>query len=69
MLDTASIAAMINLSLDADTIRPQLIAILADPPSRKEILAWRGEPAQALINLLQTVGLHPRPKIRAPCID
>ena len=49
----------IDLSLDVDATCTQLVMILADPQCCKEILAWRGEAAQVLINLLQTVCPHP----------
>lgn len=46
-----------ELSLDVDATCTRLVMILADPLCYKEILSWRGEPAQSLINLLQTVCL------------
>jgi hypothetical protein len=40
---------------DADVTSRRLVEILADASSYKEIMGWRGEAAQYLINSLQTV--------------
>jgi hypothetical protein len=45
-------------SVCEDDAQVLLANTLADPSCRKEIIAWRGEKAQYLINLLQTVCLH-----------
>jgi hypothetical protein len=43
---------------DADVACRRLVEILVDARSYKEIMGWRGEAAQYLINLLQTVRLR-----------
>jgi len=48
-----------DLAPDVDAINERLVGVFADPTSYKEIMGWRDEEAQYLINLLQTVRLHP----------
>jgi hypothetical protein len=48
--------------LDVDETCVQLAALLTDSRWYKSIMTWRGNSAQSLINLLQTVCLHPRLK-------
>ncbi|KIM87463.1 hypothetical protein PILCRDRAFT_277740 [Piloderma croceum F 1598] len=43
-----------HLSIDAGETCTRLVIVLGDPLCYKEILTWRGEPAESLINLLQT---------------
>jgi hypothetical protein len=57
-----------HLSLDVDATCTRLVMILADPLCYKEILGWRGEPAQSLIDLLQTVRLYLGLVICAPSL-
>jgi hypothetical protein len=45
-------------SVCEDDTQVLLANTLADSSCRKEIIAWRGEKAQSLINLLQTVCLR-----------
>lgn len=51
-----------SLTAEFKETREQLAAMLADSCCFKQVLAWRGQKAQLLINLLQTVIFYPYPQ-------